>query len=413
MLSWVFLCASAVAAAGAGPVFAGIVPLSPELEARAERAAIALGQTLEKQAVVDLGTPPLPETADELAGALANLVAAARSTYLEADFQTSLARADEAINRFEGAGAFRAGSGWSSYEQALLLRALALRKLGKEAESDSALTRLAGLRPQAVPDPELTPPKIVQRHQQLLGELRAAPRAQLEVVSSPEGAEVLVDGRSVGRAPVVVRDLSAGIHFISLSAQGARVDRKVSAAGGDIRVEAQVGDVRIAPAHALRGALTTPTNKPAIVARATAVGDDVFFGVLAPHGDDALLVLARARGGDWEVVGTLVELKGQITAQTNQLVDALLAGRTGWLGTKAGARLGNPEEVLLRGGPVRAPHVPDDPVQVEPESDGGGWLLVGVGVGIAAAVAGAVVVGVFVAAETSNNVGVTVDASKL
>ncbi|HEY4222095.1 MAG TPA: PEGA domain-containing protein, partial [Myxococcota bacterium] len=352
MLAAVVLCALAVAGPTPprdGPVYAGIAARDPSLDAQAERAAIALGQALEKRGITDLGSPPLPDAAGDGSDAqLVTLVTAAKGKFLEGDFQQALERADAGVARFESGLAFRAGAGgpaWSAYADAQLVRALALRRLGKEPESDQTLAELLAVLPKVQPDPALTPPKVAQRFQQLTDEIKNKPRASVEVTSSPAGADVVVDGIAQGKSPVVVRDLFPGTHFVALSIEGDRVERKVPlVAGGNSRVEEKIGDPRAVPARALRQALTTPLASELLIDKAKEVGDDVIVGALVPDvasKDSAWLVVGRVHAGALLANGVRIDRKASPKSKAELLADAVVAAKPdgAWIstGSRAGA----------------------------------------------------------------------------
>lgn len=54
----------------------------------------------------------------------------------------------------------------------------------------------------------------------MLERLASGKSAELAVVSSPDGAKILVDGLDKGKAPLVLRNVSAGDHDITISADG-------------------------------------------------------------------------------------------------------------------------------------------------------------------------------------------------
>lgn len=419
VVAGILLCAWAGSVAAA-PVYAGVAARDPALEAQAERIAIALGQALDKRGVVDLGSPPLPDAVDGPDAILDQLLAASEKQLLDGDFGVALAKADEAIARFEGSGAFRAGPAWTSYARALLARSLALRRLGKEGESDATLSRMASLLPKFVPDPGMTPPKVTQRHQQLLDEVKAKPRVEIEVQSEPQGADVVVDGEAAGRTPIVVRDLYPGTHFVGVSMEGERIERKLNVTSGTGRVSERIGDPRGAAIRVLRTHAAQASGEDHLLDAARDVGDDVVIGALLADATSAdagpLVVVGRARDGKLVVVaGARLDKKVQASAHATELADAILDGKGGWLGDAHTSA--TPEEVLLKGlpsgtvlgpeggpGPGPAPGVDDE---------GPPWVLLGVGAGVAAAVITGTVVLVLVSAQNANKVEVTVDASNL
>lgn len=417
----------------AAPVYAGIAARDPALEAQAERIAIAVGQALDKRGVVDLGSPPLPDAVDGPDAILDNLVAAAEKLVLDGDFNAALAKADEAIARFErdGGSAFREGTAaWTSYGKALVARALALRRLGKEGESDASLAKLAVVMPKAVPDPGLTPPKVAQKHQQILEDLRGKPRVEIEVQSDPPGADVVVDGVAAGKTPLVVRDLYPGTHFVAISAEDARAEKRVNvtAATGTARISERVGDPRAAAIRVLRTNVAQASGADALLDAARDVGDDVVIGAIMPDEAGPLVVLGRARDGKLAVVaGARFDKKVQAGARATALAEALLDGKGGWL-DEGGAETApdvDVEQALVRGlgggvangaGGISDPDPDPDRAPGGGGDDGGDgtpWVLFGVGAGVAALVVTGAVVGVLVAAANANKVEVVIDASNL
>jgi hypothetical protein len=394
------------------PLYAGVAARDPALEALAERTALALGQAFDKRGVVDLGSPPLPDAVDGTNNILAELVAAARNKTLEGDFAIAVQKADEAIKRFEGADAFRVGAAWRGYGDALVVKAVSLRRLGQEAAADASLKRLASIMPAAIPDPDLTPPKIMQRHQQLLEELRAGPRVEIEVQSDPLGADVVVDGESRGQTPIVVRGLLPGAHFVGLSYEGTRVDRVLNVATGIGRVSEPVGDPRAAAARVLRTHVASATGAPALLDAARDLGGDVVVGALLADEDGPFVVLGWMKEGALVVAGARIDKGAPVSARATELVDALLEGRAGWLGAAGPA---TPELILTRGVPVAGAASDAAPTQPPDDraDDGAPWALIGVSAGIGAVAVVGAIVGVIIAVGNANRVEVIVDASRL
>lgn len=410
VLAAVVLCALPAASGG---VFAGVAARDPQLDGLAERLAVSLGQALEKRGYTDLGSPPLPDTDDAPDAVLKSALDDARARYLEGEFAAALQRSSDAVTRFEGAGAFRPGTGWQAYADALVLRSVSLRRLGRDSEADEALRRLAAAAPTAKLDPDITPQKTAERWAEIVAELWSKPRVQIEVVSTPPGASVVVDGKAVGEAPLVVRELLPGVHFVGLSADGERRERRVTATAPSTRVEESLGDERSEPARALRAALAQPLSEGSLATRAEALGDDVVVGALCPDAAGSLLVLARRHAGGLQLVGARVERKSDAKARADELVAALEAGKEGWLGEGPAS-----PRVVLTEAPgawsTGALTATGDP-PAEPAEEGGDgfvWIAAGVG-GVVVVGAVAAVAGVFLASEAGKRLTVTVDASKL
>lgn len=425
VVAGILLCAWAGSVAAA-PVYAGVAARDPALEAQAERIAIALGQALDKRGVVDLGSPPLPDAVEGPDAILDQLVAASEKQLLDGDFSAALSKADEAIARFEGGGAYRAGPAWTSFARALLARSLALRRLGKEADSDATLSRMASLLPKFIPDPGMTPPKVTQRHQQLLDEVKSKPRVEIDVLSEPQGADVVIDGQPAGKTPIVVRDLYPGAHFVGVSLEGERIERKLTVNSGSGRVSERIGDPRAAAIRVLRTHAAQASGEDHLLDAARGVGDDVVIGALLTDASSAesgpVVVVGRARDGKLVVAaGARLEKKAQASARASELADALLDGKSGWLGDAAPKA--TPEAVLINGLPSGTilgpdgPNGPDGPAGSDApavgEDEGPPWVLLGVGAGVAAVVITGTVVAVLISAANANRVEVTVDASNL
>jgi hypothetical protein len=418
--SVVVVCTLAGQAGGpvlGGAVFAGVATRDPGQDAAAERAAVAVAQALQKHGVADVGTPPLPAVAEGTTDPhLDNAVAAALARYQEGDFARAIEKADDAIGRFESKLAFAAGGPWPSYAQALVVKALALKKLGKEADVDAPFLKMASTMPAAVPDAAIAPAKLVERHAQLLAGLKAKARVQLDVSSTPPGATVIVDGTARGQTPVVVRDLLPGTHFVRLEADGDHIDKKVDVSDGTVKVEEQVGDPRVGAAKALREALARAADAATLAERAKDVGADVIAGVIVPDGTrGTALVLVRVQAGaDPLIAGTHLEdegpLKGRVGPIAEALMDAVVAPEGTWLP----AAEGSPRDLLFGTATVvsTGPKIDDPP----PEDDEGGnaalFVVLGVGAG-ALVLAGAGVVTALLLAQSANTVEVRVDASSL
>lgn len=408
--------ACALPAAGEG-VFAGVVARDPQLDGLAERLAVSVGQALERQGFVDLGTPPLPDPEEAPDAVLKGALDDARARYLEGDFAGALQRASDAASRFESSGAYRAGAGWQSYSDALVLRSVSSRRLGRDADADESLRRLAVVAPSAKLDPDITPEKTAERWAEVVAELWGRPRVQIEVVSVPPGAQVVVDGKVAGHAPVVARELLPGAHFVGLAADGERRERRVTVSAGSARVEEQVGEPRNAPARALRDAVASPVAEDALADEATTLAADVVVGVLVPDVQGSLFVLARFRDGKAQMLGTRVQSKADAKTRSEDLVQALAQGKSGWLGegpATPSTVLCQPRAAWAAGGGSEAVAGGAAP-PVEPGDDGGGavWIMAGVGAAALAVAAAAGVAGVVLAAEAAKKLTVTVDASKL
>lgn len=398
------------AARGDGVVFAGVPVREPSADAQAERIAVLLAQALEADGVADLGTPPLPAVADSAdPERLTAAVDAALTRYQEADFVGASERAASAADRFEETLAFVADAPWDTYARALLVRSLAERKQGNDDGADAALRRLAVLRPDTAPDPALATPSLLGRWQEILDEVRSQKRVEIELVSTPAGAEVIVDGVARGASPLVVGGLLPGEHFVSVERAGHFVHRVVDVSESK-RVAVTVGDERLDAAHALRAAIRDGAPAEEAVKRARTVGDDVIIGLFVPAktGQAPTLVLARVRATGVSIVGTALDDKATLKPRVLAAAAALLGGG----GSADGVWLDGGEGALR---PLLFPPSPGATGAGRAvEDDGPSWLLLaGVGVGIAVVLGASAGIATVLTLQSAERVEVVVDASKL
>jgi hypothetical protein len=105
-------------------------------------------------------------------------------------------------------------------------------RIPKPLAGAAAVVLVAGAVATRVPFPKLlgglAPRTVAVTRAAETGTETGAPRrAQLSVTSEPQGAAVVVDGRSRGRTPLVVDDLAAGSHTITLTHDAGSVQRVV------------------------------------------------------------------------------------------------------------------------------------------------------------------------------------------
>ena len=165
----------------------------------------------------------------------------ARERYLEGDFAGAVAVAERVHAAFESNAAYTTDVGdWNAWADAQATRAVALGKLGKEADSDAVWSALAVVRPTYMPDKGFVPPRHVARFQALRDALLAD--ATIAVTIDPAAKnELLFDGRPV--VPGVTLDVIAGHHWLGSGGAGRGID--VSSA-----MVARLRDVEVEPAAA-------------------------------------------------------------------------------------------------------------------------------------------------------------------
>ncbi len=101
-----------------------------------------------------------------------------------------------------------------------LMGAIGLTRSDNKAAAE-AIEEVLALNPEAVPNPEIYNPPMIKRWQQIAARYNAAGRGTL-VIEAPEGepAVVEVDGRYRGLAPLTMKDVLLGQHYVRVSRAG-------------------------------------------------------------------------------------------------------------------------------------------------------------------------------------------------
>ena len=92
--------------------------------------------------------------------------------------------------------------------------AVAFFRLGLDSEGEKALAQVVRLDPERKLDAEKYPPVFIRAFDNVSKRVKKAPRAQVEVNPTLSGAAVVLDGREVGRAPLLIKDVIKGVHFL-------------------------------------------------------------------------------------------------------------------------------------------------------------------------------------------------------
>ena len=147
-------------------------------------------------------------------GHLPEGAATARSRFNEGDFAGAIDAADAVDVEFRGGAAFTTDEvAWMGWADARIARALALRRLGRDADADASLLDVATVRPSYAPAKGFVPPKAVARFEELRDGLIGGATAALTIVVDGGGGVVL-DGRARGPGTV---DVLPGTHFVGVS----------------------------------------------------------------------------------------------------------------------------------------------------------------------------------------------------
>ncbi len=172
-------------------------------------------------------------------------LAEAKNTLLDArdlskrlKFKQAAESYQSAIQGFEANVAY---VDFNDFVSAYLAMAVDQFRAGNERDGERTLATVVRLDPDRTLD-ETYPPVFQRIFEAIKKRLLAQPKGGLRVESTPPGATVAVDGREVGPAPVLVKDLVPGAHYVKLVSGGAPVyAAKVDVRSADVaHVTAQV-----------------------------------------------------------------------------------------------------------------------------------------------------------------------------
>ncbi|MBN2361472.1 MAG: PEGA domain-containing protein, partial [Deltaproteobacteria bacterium] len=170
----------------------------------------------------------------------------------------------------------------------------------------NSLDRVARLRPGLEIDLRRYPPAVAEALADAKLRVQAEPRCEIQLVTTPPGAIVYIDGIPQGQTPTTAQ-VGQGLHLVWLGAAGhAPVQRALQLSpGGRLRVEEQLLEL---PAHALqrqlRQELETSGRRVEAISLASALAGEkkargLILSALVPVVGGWAIVLARShdRGG--------------------------------------------------------------------------------------------------------------------
>lgn len=258
--------------------------------------------------------------------------------------------------------------------------AVALFRQHNEQEGERLLADVIRIAPGRELDADKYPPLFVRTWEGIRKKLLRLARGAASVVSDPPGAEVFLDGRSVGHAPILMKDMVRGTHYLRIEAPG--VDPWAETVEVEptqvAQVEVSLGGGVDGPAGALVDALTRNSIDAGVVAKAKAFGkkvgaDYLVLGLLA-KGTDAYQVksflfdVAKGRlaelgevAFDFELLGAAIEvykLAGEVAEGTTDFPVEAIVPLTPFRGLHRGAPVQLTEVVVGPPIPRQAPIAP-------------------------------------------------------
>jgi hypothetical protein len=215
----------------------------------------------------------------------------------------------KAITSFEAALAAYEKGAAALPDVASLIRArsglaVALASTGREPEANAQLRAIAVLNPEHELDRTLFPPQAIRTFQVGRDALMAEPKGRVFVDESATGAEVFLDGRSVGAAPVRIADVPPGRHVV-------RAVRALARAHGVVVDVAGGAEAAVAPGFLKQGA-----RGPI---------DELMRNSFSPDAAKAVADAAKAAAVDAAIVGVVGRV-GEGVPVGMLLVDAATAG---------------------------------------------------------------------------------------
>jgi hypothetical protein len=181
-------------------------------------------------------------TGDPGAGRKAEeLISRAKEAVEESEFATAIKELKSAVKLLEENG--DAVPDPRLLPEAYLQLGVALFRNGNEDEGDDMLNKAVHLDPERQLDASDYPPIFIRTYDRARFNVLRRPRATIEVRAA-KGAQVLFDGRNLGKAPIALKDALPGNHWVRVERPGEAVQvKKISVKSGrTIVVEFEGGE---------------------------------------------------------------------------------------------------------------------------------------------------------------------------
>lgn len=199
------------------------VVVSSELKAsgidvvRADDVALG-GVTLDTEEKKGGSTSKNAPTGDAKAGDKAKeLLSRAQLSMEDQEFPAAIKQLGQAIRLLDDNG--DAVPDLRLLPQAHLQKAIAHFRDGEEDEADDSLTKAVHFDPERELDESEFPPIFIRAYERVRFNVLRRPRARIEVKAA-SGAQVLFDGRNLGKAPLVMTEVLPGEHWIRIERPG-------------------------------------------------------------------------------------------------------------------------------------------------------------------------------------------------
>jgi hypothetical protein len=271
--------------------------------------------------------------------------------------------------------------------EAWLTLGLAHTGMGDEEAANAAFREVIILDPTRELDPISYPPDVIEGYARVRTDVLSAGTGQLALNATADGAEVFVDGRSVGVAPVTVEGLPVGRHRVFVTADGGlrAYEEVLIEAGGTRKLSLKVDERQItetaedrygrsAQVESLYGAVGSYAQTP-LVLLAGETGEGQVAVLLYSSRTNNFSHFLTAPAGE-DPVGAIVDLipaLGSYVTETGDIRPERVSVSVPPFAVSDNAVL---EQILLD---------PNEDVQIQYIEKGAPWYLWAAGGGIAAA----------------------------
>lgn len=228
---------------------------------------------------------PAPEGNPKAGRRASKLIARARLSMEDGDASRAVSSLEKAVALLEDNG--EAIADLRPLGEAYFQLAVARFRDGLDEEADEALSMAIHFDPEREVTAADFPPIFVKVFERARFDVLARKRGEIEVRAEP-GAQVLLDGRALGEAPLKLAGVLPGRHFLRVEVPG-------------VRVEAKTLDVVAGASTALvfEGGNQASGPVDGGVAAALAANE------LKPEHLAAIRKAGRAAGADWVLVGAI------------------------------------------------------------------------------------------------------------
>lgn len=217
---------------------------------------------------------------------------------------------------------------------------------GQSAQADGIFVALALSLPEFVPEATRFPSSVPTRFAAVKRELDERAEGALEVKTAPPGAQVAVDGRPRGTAPLEIPNLADGYHAVTVYRPGYLPFGTIAPVSGGrsstLDVELEL-DPAAAPLAALAPRLASDPRGALALAGELGVARVAMLRV-APRGADRWMEGLWLDGEGRQVLGRIAEqrLPASLELAAQVVADALLASEAGELLAEAPAAPASP-----------------------------------------------------------------------